>query len=128
MTGSLNLPSGSSLPGSYSDQKGSFQRRKNYDPAKAVEQDRQNRLLKKQSQQNTNAYKPQRTASSSNHHLQPSASQNSIQSSHLDYDSMSDSSFSIPVQSLKANIGNKQVTFLIFRKFFNSKEVTKKKF
>jgi hypothetical protein len=112
MTGSLNLPYGASLS-SYTDQRGSFQRRKNYDPIKAVEMEKQNRMLQ-QKKPVTSPYRQQQQ-------LQTSASQSSMCSAEnerrmsYDYDSMSDSSFSIPVQSLKANINNKQVGFLGFR-------------
>lgn len=119
MTSSLNLPSGSALPGS-SEPRGSFQRRKNYDPIKAVEQEKQKKLRAKQEATNNTQ---KLTNSVSN--LQQSLSKNSIystendsyQSNNLDYDSMSDSSqsFSIPVQNLKANISDKQVSFLMYK-------------
>lgn len=115
MTSSLNLPSGSALPSS-AEPRGSFQRRKNYDPIKAVEQEKQKKLQMKQEAANNNNNSQKLTNSVCN--LQQSLSKNSIystendsyQSNNLDYDSMSDSSqsFSIPVQSLKANISDKQ--------------------
>ena len=105
MTSSLTLPSGSTID--------SFQRRKNYNPSKAVENER----LKKQSL-NGKMNMPDKK----------SISKNSIESNEDDYsnnhsnnfnttnsygdeDSTSDSSvsFSLPVQSLTANINNKKV-------------------
>ena len=99
MTSSLNLPSGGVLPGE--QPRASFQRRKNYDAVKAVEMDRQRRLLK----QSTSLM------------MQQSVSRNSVastendNSNHMDDDSMSDSSqsFTVPMQNLKANVSNKQV-------------------
>ncbi len=86
MTGSLNLPSGAALPGS-----ALYQRRKNYDPIRAVEIDRQKSLA---------GSKQTRSA-----HLPSSASRNSIGSaaenerSNIEYDSMSEtSSFSMSMQ------------------------------
>ena len=110
MTGSLNLPSGSALPGSaHSDQKASYQRRKNYDPIKAVEMEKQNKLMRKQST-------PLQTSNSRNSIY---STENESHRSNIDYDSMSDSSsFSIPLQSLKASMSNKQVGFNLIHFFY----------
>jgi hypothetical protein len=110
MTSSLNLPSGSTLPNGYSEQRASFQRRKNYDPIKAVESEKQKRLLKLQ--QASSHFQNQGNMHSSSSKNSIVSENECFRSNRLDCDdSMSDSSqsFSIPLQSLKANVSNKQV-------------------
>jgi len=120
MTGSLNLPYGASLSSvsvnPYTDQRGSFQRRKNYDPIKAVEMEKQNKQLQQnrsvtnQNKQATGTYS--RIQTSDSHHSICSTENERCQS--YDYDPMFDSSYSIPVQNLKANINNKNVSSFLF--------------
>ena len=92
MTNSLNLPSGSALPGD-----ASFQRRKNYDPVKAVEQEKLRRIQQQQhQQQQLNLIQSQYGGETSN------------ETSFVNED-LSLNGEGIPAQALAANVGNKQV-------------------
>lgn len=91
MTTSLNLPNGSSLPNNNL----SFQRRKNYDPLKAVEQEK---LKKAQSRLKE---------SSKINEINNLANESTVFDD--DLSDISYNSFTIPTQRLAENISNKQV-------------------
>jgi hypothetical protein len=92
MSTSLNLSHGAQLPGS-----DSFQRRKNYNPLKAVEQEK----LRKQQQQQ---HQP-------NHGSMDKSNKLVMNEHSSEFDS---NAFALSVQSLTANISNKQVSYLFF--------------
>jgi hypothetical protein len=98
MTTSLNLPSGSTLPSNNTNNlNAAYQRRKNYDPLRAVEQEKLKKTQK-------------RLSESSKHDETNNLANNSM--SALDDDQSSDysySSLSIPTQKLTDNVSNKQV-------------------
>ncbi len=113
MTNSLTLSNGSQLSNGHNEQRASFQRRKNYDPMKAVEIDKQKRLLK---QQQSSPLKNSFTSSqNSNRNSMISTENESYRSNHQEEDSMSDSSqANFSLQALKqVNASNKQVNYFV---------------
>jgi trimeric autotransporter adhesin len=138
MTGSLSLPSGASLNNytangvinnSTNDSRDSFYRRKNYDPLRAVEQEKlrkqhqqhllRNKKLNEQEQQSKQQLHQQQQmynfsesvnqVEALNGGLNYNFSLEQQQQYLLEDDSNDDASFTIPIKKLTANVSNKQV-------------------
>lgn len=115
MTASLNLPSGSALPGS-NQNKTPLQRRITYDPIKAVEQDK---LRKRQQKLLESSGNTASMLNASQENCSVNDNSNVYKNNYED-DFMSDSSynsFSLPLQNLTSNSTNRQV-FYFFWDFF----------
>ena len=99
MTTSLILPNSSSLPNTNSNL--AFQRRKNYDPLKAVQQEKLKKTQNKLKE------------SSINNEINSLDNENSVFDE--DLSDASYSSFTIPTQRLAENVSNKQVNLFFYK-------------
>ncbi len=113
MTASLNLPSGSALPGSSSNNnKTPLQRRITYDPIKAVEQEKLRKRQQKLLESSGNA-----SLLNANEETCSINNENNIYKNNYEDDCMSDSSynsFSLPLQNLSSNTTSRQVFEIFF--------------
>lgn len=117
MTASLNLPSGSALPGS-NQNKTPLQRRITYDPIKAVEQDK---LRKRQQKLLESSGNTASMLNASQENCSVNDNSNVYKNNYED-DFMSDSSynsFSLPLQNLTSNSTNRQVFYFFFGIFLS---------